>query len=247
MKKDSFSLIVKEHLRNVNRKKKCCRRAFDDGAATCSGIDLPHLLINKGAAGLVCGECAANFIAGLFVAFGNLSDPNRSYHLEFSFPDEDSANAACAVLSDVGFIPGRSIRKGRFLLYYKNSTLIEDFLGYIGASFGVFELMNAKIMKEMRGNTNRQVNCDSANISKTIGAAEKQIKIITELKEQGSFNALTGDLKETADLRVKFPDASIVELGQKFTPPISKSGVKHRLDRIIDFYESEKVKKNNNE
>ena len=238
--KQSFSENVKAHLRDMPIKKKCCRRAFEDGCGIYSGDSAPDCLINKGALGIVCRECLSHFIAGLFMAAGNISDPHKCYHLEYSFSGEAEAEAACQVLCRAGFSPGRGVRKGRYILYFKNSSQIEDLLGYMGASFGAFEIMNAKIVKELRENTNRQVNCDSANISKSISAAERQIKIIEKLKDSGSFNALTGDLKETANLRLNYPDASLAEIGQKFTPPISKSGVKHRLDKILDFYESEK-------
>lgn len=242
MKKDSFSKTVKEHLTSQVRKKKCCKHAFDDGCSIYSGVASPADLIKKGAAGLVCADCQGSFLAGLFVASGNISDPSKSYHFEFSVPDADTSDAVSEVLTSFGFAPGRGTRKGRFILYFKNSTIIEDILGFMGAATGVFELMNAKIIREMREDTNRQVNCDSANIAKTLSAAEKHINIITELKDNGSFNLLTGDLKETAKLRIDFPDASISELGLKFSPPISKSGVKHRLDKITAFYETEKLK-----
>lgn len=245
MKKESFSYTVKEHLKALPRKKKCCRHAFDDGAGIYKGDGDSAQLVRKGAKGLVCGECLSGFLAGLFVASGNISDPNKSYHMEFSIPDEDTADAILEVLQSAGFEPGHSMRKCRHILYFKNSSVIEDLLGIMGASTGAFELMNAKIIREMREDTNRQVNCDSANIAKTLGAAEKHIRIIAELKDDGLFNSLTGDLKETAELRIKYPDISIADLGQKFSPPISKSGVKHRLDKIIDFYETEKLKRNN--
>ncbi|MBE6707754.1 MAG: DNA-binding protein WhiA [Ruminococcaceae bacterium] len=238
MKKDSFSSSVKEHLHEVPRKKKCCQHAFKDGCVIYNGSLSPATLVQKGLSGLVCHDCLSSFLAGLFVASGNISDPDKSYHLEFSIPDDDTADAISEVLTEAGFDAGRTIRKGRVILYFKNSTVIEDILGFIGASSGAFELMNAKIVREMRENTNRQVNCDAANISKTLSASERYIKVIDELKECGLFNSLTGDLKETAEMRTKFPDISIAELGQKFSPPISKSGVKHRLDKIIDFYES---------
>ncbi len=241
MKQPSFSSTVKEHLHEIPRKKKCCRHAFNDGCVIYDG-DSSADLIKKGLKGLVCQECLQSFLAGIFVATGNISDPSKSYHLEFSVPDTNTADAISEVLCEAGFEEKRTIRKGRVILYFKNSTVIEDILGFMGASSGAFELMNAKIVREMRETTNRQVNCDAANISKTLSASEKHIRIINELKELGIFNSLTGDLKETAELRVSFPDISIADLGQKFSPPISKSGVKHRLDKIIDFYESQKSK-----
>lgn len=239
MKKQSFSANVKQHLENLQIKKKCCRHAYNDGLCVLDA-EAPSELIHKGKNGLVCNECLSRFLAGLFVAYGNVSNPEQGYHLEFSVPDSDTADAIDETLVTAGFTAGRGIRKNRHILYFKNSTQIEDFLGYIGASSGAFSLMNVKIMREMRGEANRQVNCDAANIAKSLSAAEKHIRIINELKKTGSINNLTGDLRKTAELRVEFPDVSIAELGQKFVPPISKSGVKHRLDKIMSFYESER-------
>lgn len=242
MKKESFSNTVKEHLGAVTIKKKCCKHAFSDGSGIYSGKDTPDILISRALGGLVCADCLSHFIAGLFISSGNLSDPNKSYHLEFSFPDLSSADAAEIALTDAGFIPGRSVRKGRYLLYFKNSMTIEDLLGYMGASFGAFEVINAKIVREIRENTNRQVNCDAANIAKSVKAAEMHIRIINELIDSGDINALSDDLKETAELRIKYPNVSLAELGQFFTSPISKSGVKHRLDKIIDHYNTLNIK-----
>lgn len=245
MKNPSFSQNVKAHLRELPIKKKCCKHAFDDGASVFSGMGSPSDLIKKGSAGLVCTDCASHFIAGLFVSAGNISDPNKNYHLEFSLPDGSTADAVYDVLVNAGFNPGRTIRKNRSILYFKNSATIEDILGYMGASFGVFEVMNAKILRELREDTNRQVNCDSANISKTVGAAERQISIINSIKDSGNFDVMSDELKVTAELRLKFPNATMIELGKQFSPPISKSGVKHRLDKIAEFYESQTQKRNN--
>jgi len=243
MKRVSFSAQVKEHLLAVPIKKKCCRHALDDGLGVLSGDLSPSEMIKKAVKGSVCPECMSHLLGGLFCTFGNVTDPAKRYHLEFTFSDDDTADAVSDVLTDCGFPPSRSVRKGRVILYYKSSTAIEDLLGFIGATFGAFDVMNAKIVKEMRGDTNRQVNCDSANIAKTLSAAEKHIEMIEELRELGLFNGLTGDLKETAEIRAEFPDLSLAELGQKFIPPISKSGIKHRLDKITDYYESNVLNK----
>ena len=177
MKNQSFSSTVKEHLIAVSIKKKCCKRAFDDGCKICNTDDAA-VFIDKASKGLVCGDCLVHFIAGSFISCGNISDPNKSYHMEFSFTDESAASRMAEVLADAGFVPGKSTRKGKHILYYKNSNIIEDLLGYMGASFGAFELINAKIVREIRENTNRQVNCDSANIVKSLKAAENHISII---------------------------------------------------------------------
>ncbi len=246
MKYPSFSQNVKSHLREIPIKKKCCRHAFNDGVSVFSGGDSPADLVNKGSTGLVCADCTSHFIAGLFVASGNVSDPNKNYHLEFSLPDELTADAVCDVLTNAGFEPGRTTRKNRSILYFKNSALIEDILGFMGASFGVFEVMNAKIIKELREDTNRQVNCDSANILKTVGAAERQISVINAIIDSGDFDAMSDELKSTAELRLKFHNATMIELGKQFSPPISKSGVKHRLDKIAEFYEKQTLRRNSN-
>lgn len=238
MKKESFSKKVKDHLRATPIKKKCCNHAFEDGCGILSGGDTPANLIKKASSALKCSDCLPHFLAGLFICFGNISDPAKSYHMEFSLKDEETADAVSEVLSYAGFDPSETVRKNRFILYFKNSVVIEDLLGIMGASFGAFEIMNAKIIKELREDTNRQVNCDSANITKSVGAAEKHIRIINELIESDRFKVLPEELQTTAELRIKHPGDSLAELGQKFLRPISKSGVKHRLDKIVDFYES---------
>ena len=102
--------------------------------------------------------------------------------------------------------------------------------------------MNAKILSEVRGDANRQMNCDMANIKKTLSAAEKHIEIVSEMKQNGTFIRLPADLRETAEVRFNHDQASMAELGRYHNPPISKSGVKHRLDKLVDFYEDMKNK-----
>ena len=233
----SFSAEVKEHITSQKIRKKCCAHALSDGETIFDGDDHAKSIM-RGYNGLVCRDCLSYFVAGLFVAAGSVTDPAKGYHLDCAFPDKQSADVAKEVLAAAGFEAGSTERAGREILYFKSSTAIEDLLGYIGAATASFRVMDSKIMREMRENTNRQVNCDSANIAKILSASEEQIRIIDELKERGFFDLLTGDLKETANLRVRYPDDSMSELGRRFVPPISKSGVKHRLDKIADFYRS---------
>lgn len=236
--KKSFSAEVKEHILSQRIRKKCCIHALADGRAAGASDD-PSETVLRGYRGLVCGDCLSYFVAGLFVAFGSVTDPEKGYHLDFSLPDDAVADAVEKVLCDAGFSPKRTHRLGKTVLYFKSSTTIEDLLGYMGAASGAFRVMNNKIIKEMRENTNRQVNCDAANIAKSLSASEKQLRMIEKLRESGRFDLLTGDLKETCEMRAKYPDASMAELGRKFDPPISKSGVKHRLDKLADIYDSE--------
>lgn len=238
MKTESFSSKVKEHIRSNPIKKKCCNHSFVDGCSIFSGTDSPAYLIKRASSALKCSECLPHFLAGIFFVCGNISDPSKSYHMEFSLKDTETADAIENVLSSAGFAPNRTVRKNRIILYFKNSVVIEDLLGFMGASFGAFEIMNAKIIKELREDTNRQVNCDSANILKTVGASEKYIRIINELIMSDRYKIMPDDLQITAQFRIDYPNDSLSELGQRFLRPISKSGVKHRLDKIVEFYES---------
>lgn len=130
-------------------------------------------------------------------------------------------------------------RRGeRYLLYLKSSGEIEDFLALTGATRAAFDLMNAKIVREVRGNANRQMNCDMANISKSLAAAQQYTDAILEIFHRGYEIRLPEELRETARLRLENPQASMAELGHLHSPPISKSGVKHRLDKILQFYKS---------
>ena len=138
--------------------------------------------------------------------------------------------------SENGIDMKKGKRKNRFLLYVKDSTQIEDFFAVIGANKLAFDLMNSKIVREVRGDANRQMNCDMANIKKTLSAAGKHIEMIEDLKEKGLFIRLPQDLRITAELRYENTQASMADLGLLHNPPISKSGVKHRLDKIEELY-----------
>jgi len=189
-----------------------------------------------------CASCFSHFLKGLFVNYGNVTNPEKSYHLELSFKSEGERDAVGEVLLENGMPMKATKRKNRYLLYIKDSTQIEDFFAVIGANRLAFDLMNSKIVREVRGDANRQMNCDMANIKKTLSAAGKHIEIIGELKNSGAIIRLPADLRETADLRFENTQASMADLGLLHNPPISKSGVKHRLDKIVDFFEELKEK-----
>ena len=121
------------------------------------------------------------------------------------------------------------------MLYFKDGESISDFFGYIGANTAVFDYMNTRLAREFSNNINRQVNCDTANIRKALQASDKQIRIIRRMMETGVIQTLPESLKMTAELRVKFDQMSMTELGNAHEPPITKSGVSHRLAKIIDF------------
>lgn len=238
-KSPSFSSKVKEELRSASVKKGCCRHAFADALALCelSGDRSDVIRGEK----FMCPACAEHYIAGLFVTFGSVSNPERSHHLEFSFPLEAERDSAAALLETLGFSPKKGCRKGRYIAYFKRSDDIEDLLAKIGASAAVFDCINSRIVKGIRSDANRQVNFDSANIGKALDASKNHLDVINRIIESGLFNELSDELRETATLRLEFPEVTLVQLGLKFAKPISKSGVNHRLEKLREFAKSKNL------
>ena len=182
--------------------------------------------------------CRRAFIRGAFLASGSMSDPSKSYHFEIVCSNE----AAARQLEDIirtFHVPVRTIRrKSRFVVYIKEGEGIVDILGLMEARVALMNMENIRIWKEMRNSVNRQVNCEAANIGKTVSAAMKQIEDITYIKNHIGFSRLSDALAETARLRVEYPDATLKELGGMFEPPVGKSGVSHRLKKLSEIAEN---------
>lgn len=186
---------------------------------------------------LKCQHCKENFLKGIFLMFGSISDPQKMYRLDLSFNNDSHAQQINVLLSSYGLSFKKTVRSNKYVLYTKNSETISDFLALIGANNSVYEIINSKIEKELRNEVNRVTNCDSANINKTVHAAKKYCIVIEKIIEEGLFDELPDNLKEMAKLRLEFNNLNFVDLGKKFNPPISKSGVYHRLEKIIAFYD----------
>lgn len=182
-----------------------------------------------------CQNCFAGFLRGLFVVFGSVTDPSKQYHLELSFQTDKERDAACDLIQKHGIEMKRGKRKSRYIMYIKDSGRIEDFFAAVGANSAAFDLINAKIVREVRENANRQSNCDMANIKKSLGASKKYIDIIQKMTADGSVLRLSPELRETAELRINNTQATMTELALMHRIPISKSGVKHRLDKICEI------------
>ena len=192
-----------------------------------------HEIVNESL--LSCEGCAGAFMRGLFLSCGSVTDPNREYHLEFSVSNDKKCFALMEYLTENGFPAKRTVRRGVSSLYIKESESIEDFMTYIGAAQASLTIMNAKIVRDIRNNVNRRMNCDAANLYKTTGAATAQVHAIKHLIESGRFDFLPDQLKETARLRLENPQASLDELASLHEGYITKSGVSHRLAKIVDF------------
>jgi len=177
------------------------------------------------------------FLRGVFLTCGAVSDPGKNYHLELNIPDEKKAEALLTLITESGIVIKKSTRKNRPLLYIKESELISDFLTFIGAGVNSMEIMNAKILKEVRNNVNRAVNCDAANIEKTTRAAGRQIADIELIYKKKGADFLPPELKQIAELRLNNFDMSLKEIGEACEPRLSRSGVFHRLEKINNIAE----------
>ncbi len=172
------------------------------------------------------------FLRGVFLSCGSVSVQKAGYHLELSVHSKEKCEQLYNLIREQGMKINRSERRGVPYLYSKDSENIADFLTFIGAMQSSMEIMNIKIYKGFRSNINRKVNCEAANIGKTVAASAKQIEDIAFITECGEYEKLPSDLKELASLRTENPDISLSELGKLFDPPISRSGVNHRIERI---------------
>jgi DNA-binding protein WhiA len=183
-----------------------------------------------------CEFCHWSFAKGLFLACGTITQPDNAYHMEFLLRNEESALGIAAFLTDLGVPPKITERRGGLCgVYYKDSESVVDILGHLGANRAAFKMLDAKIIKEIRNNANRVANCEAANIGKTVAAANEQMKAIQTIITSGRADELPDELKQTLDLRAAFPNDTLLELAAKHQPPITKSGVNHRLKRLVDF------------
>lgn len=192
------------------------------------------------AVGLRCPSCTACFLRGVFCAAGSLSDPARYYHLEFHAPDAARAARLSALLQEQGFRPGLVRRKNGCGLYYKSSSGVEDVLTYLGCQNTLFAMMDCQIMRDVRNDINRSTNCMATNIRRAVSASHRQVEAIRTLEGAGRLRDLPAELRETASLRVFYPEMSLAELAQMHTPPITKSGLNHRLLRLMRMAEEGK-------
>ncbi len=171
-------------------------------------------------------------LRGYFLACGMMSDPQKGYHLELAVTDQDTALQIISLLESFS-LEGRTInRKNHIVVYLKEGEGIADFLKVIGANSALLTFENARVYKDMRGRVNRKVNCEAANIQKTVKAATRQREDILLVEKRRGLSSLPKELSQVASLRLEYPEASLEELGKMCEPPVGKSGVNHRLRRI---------------
>lgn len=181
--------------------------------------------------------CVSAFIRGAFLACGSITDPQCEYHAEFCLHKEQPIDDFAVLLGKIGLTPGVVMRNGAVVLYFKGSNQIEDLLTTIRATRFMLELAEIKVYKDLRNHYNRLTNCEAANISKTVGAAVRQREAILALQNAGVLETLSAELQAAATLRLSYPEAALKELCAFSTAPITKSGLNHRLNRLVTLAE----------
>lgn len=180
-----------------------------------------------------CEECRKAFLAGAFLVCGTVSSPQKDYHLEFTVPYINLSKDFFLFLQELDLSPKETKRRGYPIIYFKESESIEDCLYLMGAGNSMFEMINVEIEKELRNSVNRKTNCDTANIERMAKASASQIECILLIKDKKGLDYLNDDLKNIALLRMENPDASLSELSSLSEPKLSKSGINHRLSKIM--------------
>ena len=176
--------------------------------------------------------CARAYLRGAFLCIGSMSDPEKSYHLEFVCSYLEQAKQLCSMIQEFQ-IEARVIKRKKYhVVYLKEGAGLVDLLNVMGAHVSLMNLENLRIVKEMRNSINRRVNCEAANISKTVNASSKQIEDILYIQSHYGFEKLPENLRQMAHIRLEHPDATLIELGSYLDPPVGKSGVNHRLRKL---------------
>lgn len=183
--------------------------------------------------------CADAVLKGAFLYSGYVSNPEKGYHLEFVAPGEKIARAFDGFLREnYGFSPRIIRRKQSYVVYFKESEVIEDMLALMGATASAIAIMEIKVERDVRNTVNRQVNCETANLTKTVDAYERHRQAIEKVARVSGLESLPAPLAEIANLRLEHPELSLKELGARLLKPVSKSGVNHRLNKIIAIADS---------
>ena len=177
--------------------------------------------------------CRTAFLRGAFFSGGSVTDPEKRYHLELATSHVQASREVSALLTEMGFSPRTVMRGANSVIYFKQSEHIEDFLTTIGAPVSAMDIMTAKVDKELRNRTNRAINCDMANMEKD------QLAAIESLRDREVLDNLPEKLRQTALLRLEFPELSLQELSQRCDPPVSKSCINHRIRKLMELAKEE--------
>lgn len=186
--------------------------------------------------------CVGAFLRGAFLACGTVNSPEKNYHLEFVVPHYNLCCDLKKFLESNDFSPKEVRRSGLYVLYFKKTEEIQNLLGIMGAAKFVMEFIDVIVYKDIRNNVNRRLNFENANLNKTVNAAMRQIELIGKLQQSAAFQELSEELQEIAQLRLENPDYSLQQIGNELMPPMSRSGVNHRLKKLCAMAEKQEGK-----
>lgn len=219
----TYTLIVKKQDLAINILKATKQNTFDAGNGRIG--DPANMVIQN-----TC--CKRAFIRGAFLMCGSMSNPKKAYHMEYVTDYIEKAERLQGIIRTFSIDAKIIRRKKYYVIYIKDGSQIVDLLNIMEAHVSLMDLENVRIIKEMRNQVNRQVNCEAANINKTVEAASKQIDDIIYIRDYVGLENLNEGLRDIAKLRIDYPEASLKELGTMLLPPIGKSGVNHRLRKL---------------
>lgn len=222
----TFTGEVKEALMSI-KEKRCCKKAMDNA----DKFLLENALIDR--ENFTCPECRNAFLRGVFLRCGSVNSPNKSNHLEMKVGSEMNADEMSIFLREMGLEAKVSKRREKYVVYFKDGDTIFHVLSVMGAQKCAFDLVNTQIEKNIRNNVNRVNNCEMANLQKSANATGRQLDAIRELMRDERFETLPEKLLYTAVLRRDNPDLSLTDLANIHEPPITKSCVNHRLEKLI--------------
>lgn len=182
--------------------------------------------------------CFSAFLRGVFLSCGTVSSPEKNYHMEFTVSHKKLCMDLMQIFEELDFSPKYVCRKSNHIIYFKVSEKIEDFLTTIGAMNSSLELMGIKMHKDMVNHVNRRVNFENANLNRTVEAAITQVEAIEKIEKRMGLDSLPAPLREIAVMRMDNPEVSLSELAQMVSPPLTRSGVNHRLKRLVEIADS---------
>ena len=225
----TYTVVIKQH-EEAMKVLQAARLVDGDGEVSEEFSTSRNLVVHKSC-------CKRAFLRGAFLASGSMSHPEKSYHIEMVCASQKKAEQIQKLINSFGLDAKVILRKKSYVVYLKEGSQIVDLLNIMEAPIALMEMENVRILKEMRNSVNRQVNCETANINKTVSAATKQAEDIRLIEKTVGLDNLPGGLREIAELRLSYPDATLKELGDLLTEPLGKSGVNHRLRKLSELAE----------
>lgn len=225
----TYTVVVKQH-EDAMKLLQAARLVDGEGEVSEEFSTSRNLIVHKSC-------CKRAFLRGAFLASGSMSHPEKSYHIEMVCASKVKAEQIQKLINSFGLDAKVILRKNSYVVYLKEGSQIVDLLNIMEAPIALMEMENVRILKEMRNSVNRKVNCETANINKTVSAAAKQAEDIRLIQKEIGLNKLPEGLQEIAELRLTYPDASLKELGEMLTEPLGKSGVNHRLRKLSELAE----------